>query len=138
MGRKPLKIEIVRPLLMFAKEAGEYGFTRRDVIDNEIIPENRWATLKNRGLKAGWFVKRGYKKSARYYIAGCEPNEDDDLFKDGLPDGNEPNTSGEPEYEEYDPDTLFDEMDNVVVEPPFEQTESNQIEQEADWDFEFE
>ena len=132
MGRKPLKIEIVRPLLMFAKEAGERGFTRRDVIDNEIIPENRWATLKNRGLKAGWFVKRGYKKSARYYIAGCEPNEDDELFKEAVVE------EVEIEYEEYDPDTLFDEMDKVVVEPPFEQTESNEIAEEVDWDFEFE
>jgi hypothetical protein len=131
MGRKPLKIEIVRPLLMFAKEAGERGFTRRDVIDNEIIPENRWATLKNRGLKAGWFVKRGYKKSARYYITGCEPNDDDELFKESV-------IEEETEYEDYDPDSLFDEMEKVVVEPPFEQSESHEIAQEVDWDFEFE
>ena len=129
MGRKPLKIDIIRPLLLFAKDSGERGFTRRDVIDNEVIPENRWATIKNRGLRAGWFVKRGYKKSARYYIAGCEPNNDDELFEE---------VAEEVEDDDTDPDSLFDELDNQAFEPSSEPPKITANEnEEVDWDFDF-
>lgn len=67
MGRKPLDPVHTEELLNFAKGKGYNGFSRADAINEGAVAENRWALLRDRTMRSGMIIKRGWKKSARYF-----------------------------------------------------------------------
>jgi len=72
MGRKPLNKKNLEILIDYALQCSNDGFTRKMAIDEGVLPENRWALLRDKAIREGLIRKEGWKKSARYFWAGEE------------------------------------------------------------------
>lgn len=101
MGRKPLDNVHIEELLNFAKRQGFDGFSRAEALNAGAVADNRWALLRDRTMKSGMIIKRGWKKSARYFHFEFSEKPEELPFL----------TKEEEDYEIDDVDEDFDVMD---------------------------
>lgn len=126
MGRKPLKDDYVQQLVHAAKSVGVIGLTRKQALELGAVSEARWTLIKNKAVKEGRLIRVGWKKSARYYAPGYEPQDD-------------------PSHErvivdvEEELDEVLELLDETpVVEPlPITTHETQEEDISIDWNFDF-
>ena len=125
MGRKPLKDDYVQHLVLAAKSVGIEGLTRKQALELGAVSEARWTLIKNKAVKEGRLIRVGWKKSAKYYAPGYEPQED-------------PNQERIILEQEEELDEVLELLDETpVVETLPSTTEETKEDISIDWNFDF-
>lgn len=124
MGRKPLNPEHLQNLTDFAKGQGFEGFSRAEAITAGVVAENRWALLRDRGMRQGTLIKKGWKKSARYFHVDYSERPEEIPFMTEMP-----------ETETVETDDVDDDFQELSA--PFETVETVESEEQDEDEFEY-
>jgi hypothetical protein len=127
LGRRPLKDDYVQKLVLVARQVGIEGLTRKTALELGAVSEARWTLIKNKAVREGRLIRVGWKKSARYFAPGFEPQEDPSEPRIGLAE----------EEELEDVIELLDETPIVELTQPNVVASKHDNDIDIEWDFDF-